>query len=93
MEQSKKAALLVALYKNEGLWEDELIFKVMEQEGLSSDYWKWTFRYYLIELAANGLIEPTESKFGDDSNFGPDHSVSKYKVTGFGADKVEGMLL
>ncbi|AGI47312.1 hypothetical protein TALC_00303 [Thermoplasmatales archaeon BRNA1] len=91
---SIKSGLLKRIYEAGGpVWEDELVKATMEAEGVFSDYWKWTIRYYMMEMLANGMIDAVEYKLGDESNFGSEHSIAKYQINDFGKMKVESMLL
>ena len=82
MKLHQKGFLLVALSKNNTLWDDELIVKVFIEYNIFGDYSEKTIRIALDELSAAGLITRVEEKLG--MNKQREKLLFRYQLSDFG---------
>lgn len=86
-----KSALLKS-FKDGPMWDYEAVSKIQNEYGIDNDYWKFTLRFYLMELSGGGMLEVIEEAIDDGSRFKADSVVFKYKLTDFGSMRVETLL-
>ena len=82
MKLHQKGFLLVALSKNNTLWDDELIVKVFIEYNIFGDYSEKTIRIALDELSAAGLITRVEEKL--EMNKQREKLLFRYQLSDFG---------
>ncbi|MBO5519161.1 MAG: hypothetical protein J5945_03315 [Candidatus Methanomethylophilus sp.] len=86
-----KSALLKS-FKEGPMWDYEAVEKIQTEYGIANDYWKFTLRFYLMELSGGGMLEVIEEDLDNGSHFKPDSVVFKYRLTDFGKMRVETLL-
>jgi len=72
----------------EGLWDYEIMRRVLEEYRHTGDYWKGEVRVTLTDLFSGGLIEELEDKLDDHEYFGPGKVLVKFRLTGFGRERM-----
>ena len=82
MKLHQKGFLLVALSKNNTLWDDELIVQVFIEYNIFGDYSEKTIRIALDELSAAGLITRVEEKL--EMNKQREKLLFRYQLSDFG---------
>lgn len=92
MDLPLKSELLKSFEDKHEQWEYDAIGDLMTENSLSSDYWKYNARFWLMELQSCGLVEPCEQEVDDGSHFAKGRILTKYRVTQGGLDRIEGML-
>ena len=88
MKLHQKGFLLLELSKHQSSWDRELIFKALDEYGLSGKYWINNFSVTLNELAAAGLIKRIDSELNDDSFISSGRLMFKYSLTDFGRTRM-----
>jgi hypothetical protein len=87
-----KSRLLMS-FEGKDLWDYEAIPPILEADGKGdSDYWKLTARFWLAELALNGLLEVVDEDVDNGMHFGANKSMSKYHLTEYGLQAIDSML-
>jgi len=87
-----KSRILMS-FEGHDMWDYEAIKPVLEEDGKSdSEYWVLTARFWLAELALNGLLEVVDEDVDDGTHFGPNKSMSKYRLTEYGLQAIDSML-
>lgn len=87
-----KSALL-KMFKDEGeMWDYEAVEKIQQMYSVPGDYWKFTLRFYMMELSGGGMLEVCREEIDDGSHFKSDTIVCRYRITDFGAMRVETLL-
>jgi DNA-binding transcriptional regulator PaaX len=82
MKLHQKGFLLVALSKNNTLWDDELIVQAFIEYNIFGDYSEKTIRIALDELSAAGLITRVEEKL--EMNKQQAKLLFRYQLSDFG---------
>lgn len=82
MKLHQKGFLLVALSKNNKLWDDELIVQAFIEYNISGDYSEKTLRIALDELSAAGLITRVEERL--ETNIRHAKLLFRYQLSDFG---------
>ena len=82
MKLHQKGFLLVALSKNNTLWDDELIVQAFIEYNIFGDYSEKTIRIALDELSAAGLITRVEEKL--EMNKQREKLLVRYQLSDFG---------
>jgi len=82
MKLHQKGFLLVALSKNNTLWDDELIVQAFIEYNIFGDYSEKTIRIALDELSAAGLITRVEEKL--EMNKQREKLLFRYQLSDFG---------
>lgn len=71
-------------------WDYDIAKQVIDEYELQDDRRnRSNIRIWLIEYAANGLIEAVEDAVDDGSNFREDKLMSRYQVTNFGRQRMK----
>ena len=93
MKLHHKGFLLVTISKSGGIWDQQLIEKVLIEYDESGSFREKTLRIALDELAAAGLIKRIESKL--EAVNGKEKLLFKYQVSDFGITRMvdTGLLL
>ena len=73
-------------------WDYELVDRLMNETGKNSEFWKWQFRFWLMEFLSCGLLQDTEYSADDGSHFREGNVLSRYKITELGLQRIETML-
>ena len=82
---------LVLRFEDGPLWEREAISAVLADEGVDSDYWRCTARFWLIEMTGNGVLEVLDVAM-DDGYYGGDREVYRYGLTDLGRSRIRDLL-
>ncbi len=72
----------------EGLWDYDIMRQVLAEYHHTGAYWKGEVRVTLTDLFSGGLIEELEDKLDDDEHFGPGKVLVKFRLTGFGRERM-----
>ncbi|MDI1300246.1 hypothetical protein [Methylotenera sp.] len=93
MKLHHKGFLLVSISKSGGIWDQQLIEKVLTEYDESGSFREKTLRIALDELASAGLIKRIESKL--ETINGNAKLIFKYQVSDFGITRMvdTGLLL
>ncbi len=84
---------LLMMYEDKDYWDYESIEPLLKEEGKEdSDYWRYNARFWLAELAINGLLEILEEDVDDGSHFEPNMVIAKYRITEYGKQAIDSML-
>jgi len=84
---------LLKSFEGHEMWDYEAIPPILAEDGKEdSEYWKLTARFWLAELALNGLLEVTDEDVDDGTHFGANKSMSKYRLTDYGLQAIDSML-
>lgn len=73
-------------------WDCDAIKDLMAKNNLSSDYWKYNMRFWLMELQSCGLVESIDESIDDGSFFEAGKLRTKYRLTEGGLQRIEMML-
>ena len=87
-----KSALLKSFKEDGAMWDYDAVAKIPAAYDIENDYWKFTLRFYLMELAGGGLLEVVEEALDNGTHFKEDSVVFKYQLTDFGMMRVETLL-
>ena len=86
-------SLLLYFFKDQAEhWDYEMVDKLMAETGKNSDYWKWQFRFWLMEFMGCGLIQDVAYAADDGTHFKDGNVLSKYKITELGLQRIDTML-
>ncbi len=92
MDLPYKSEILTLFKVDREMWEYEAIEKLMKKNRVSSEYWRWNSRFWLMELSVAGLIVVVDTSEDDGSHFAKGKVLSKYKLTERGLQTIETML-
>jgi len=92
MDLPMKSLLLKSFINNEEMWEQDAVSNFIENQKKKSDYWKWTFRFWLLELSVAGFLTVIDMELDDGSHFEKGKVLSKYKLTERGKQVIIEML-
>ncbi|MBE6517943.1 MAG: hypothetical protein E7Z70_00115 [Thermoplasmata archaeon] len=87
-----KSVMLTYLKDGEAHWDYELVERLMNESGKNSEYWKFQFRFWLMEFLGCGLITDVGYEEDDGTKFKAENVLSKYKITDLGLQRIETML-
>ncbi len=82
---------LVLEFQDGELWETEAISRLLEDEGTQSEYWKFNARFWMIEMAGSGVLKVVDQRM-DDSFYGSEKIVFKYRLTHLGQERIDKYL-
>jgi len=92
MSLPMKSILLTYLQDGKEYWDYELVDRLMAETGNNSDYWKWQFRFWLMEFLGCGLVVDVDYAEDDGSKFKTGNVLSRYKITELGLQRINTML-
>lgn len=92
MSLPMKSELLTYLKGGEAQWDYDLVERLMKQESKTSDYWKFQFRFWLMEFLGCGLITDVDHAADDGSKFAEGNVLLKYQITPLGEERIRTML-
>ena len=87
-----KSELLTYMKDGKGYWDYELVDRLMNETGKNTDYWKFQFRFWLMEFLGCGLIKDVEYSEDDGSKFTQGNILMKYEITDLGLERIRTML-
>jgi len=73
---------------NDGLWDYEVVQRVLAEYGYSGAYWRAEIRATLTDLFSGGLIEEIDCKLDLGKFFGKDKILLKFRLTQFGQTRM-----
>lgn len=83
-----KGRMLQYLEEKQPLWDYQISDRVMEEYGLSGDYWRGTVRVLLADLFSCGLIESVEEDVDEGLYFGEGKVLFSYVLSQFGRERM-----
>ena len=87
-----KSELLIKIQKEGPCWDYDLVDSLLKEEGKTGDYWKFQFRFWLMEFLGVGLIKDVEYAPDDGSHFSEGNVLMKYEITDLGLQRIHEML-
>lgn len=84
--------ILLKSFEDKDQWDYEAVEALMKSEGTTSDYFKWTARFWMMEMLSGGLLEIVEEAVDDGSHFGEGKIVSKYRITDYARSRLDSMV-
>ena len=68
----------------DGIWENEAVDNMLASDNVGNEaYWRDMAKFWLSEMAGNGVIAVTEQK-DDDQYYGRPSTLSKFTITDLG---------
>ncbi|MDD3987328.1 MAG: hypothetical protein PHF28_06285 [Candidatus Methanomethylophilaceae archaeon] len=92
MDLPYKSEILKLFKEDREMWEYDAVAKLMDKNRISSDYWKWNARFWLMELSVAGFLVVVDTAEDDGAHFSKGKVLSKYKLTERGLQTIETML-
>ena len=92
MSLPMKSELLTYLKDGKQYWDYELVDRLMKENGKDTEYWKFQFRFWLMEFQGCGLITDVEYAEDDGSKFREGNVLMKYVITDLGLERISSML-
>ncbi len=83
---------LLRLFESGPLWDYEAIDTLVSDEGRNDAYFRWTARFWLMEMAGGGVLDIIEEGIDDGSHFGNGKLLSKYQLTDYGRMRIQDLL-
>ena len=85
---------ILMMFEEKDYWDFEAVENLLLLESKQdSDYWRYNARFWLAELAINGLLEIIEEDVDADGvHFEPNMVMTKYRLTEFGKQSIDSML-
>lgn len=83
-----KGRILQLLERSNVLWDHEISEVIQEEYGLQGAYWVGTIRMTLTDLHAGGLIDHLESRVDPRSSKGAEKLLNRYRLNGFGRERM-----
>jgi hypothetical protein len=84
-----KAYMLCLLRDRGEMWDYDLANAVMEEYGLSGDYWYGTVRLTLTDLFSGGLVNEVETTVDVEKSFGREKVLFRFALTEFGVERMQ----
>ena len=92
MSLPMKSLMLTYFKDGNEIWDYEMVNRMMREFGKTSEYWKFQYRFWLMEFLGCGLIVDVDYAEDDGSKFKTGNILSKYKITPLGLQRIESML-
>jgi len=84
-----KGYILQLLEKNRfGMWDYEIVEKVMSEYNHSGGYWHGEVRANLTDLFSGALLEEVEDRLDDGDYFGVGKVLVKFRLSSFGYNRM-----
>ncbi len=85
---------ILMMFEEKDYWDYEAIDNLLKIEGKEgNDYWRYNARFWLAELAINGLLEIVQEDVDvNGTHFEPNMVTTKYRLTEFGKQSIDSML-
>ena len=83
---------LLRYFENGPLWDYESVDKLVSEEGRKDAYFRWTARFWLMEMSGGGVLDVIEEGIDDGSHFGEGKLISKYRLTDYGRMRIKELL-
>jgi hypothetical protein len=65
-------------------WNYEIVSKIQEEYGMSSNFQRDSINFDIIELASGGMLKDVEQKVDEEGIYKKDFLLHKYVITDFG---------
>lgn len=72
-----------------GLWDYEIVDRMMKEYNRKGAYWKAEVRVTLTDLLSGALIKKEEDALDDGKHFAPDKLLMKVRLTPFGEQRMK----
>jgi hypothetical protein len=89
MKLHQKGFLLVAVSRQDMVWDYELVAMALAEYGISGRHWINTIRIALDEMAAGGLIERIEERLDDGAHVEAGKVLFRYRLSDFGRGRMK----
>ncbi len=83
---------LLKYFEGGPLWDYEAVNRLASEEGRNDAYFKWTARFWLMEMSGGGIMDIVEEGIDDGSHFAEGKLLSKYKLTEYGKKRIHDLL-
>jgi hypothetical protein len=84
-----KGLILEQLGRNGRMWDYEIADEVMNQLGLSGEYWYGTMRLTLTDLFSGGLITECGTDVDPSKSLGEEKILFRFELTDFGRKRMD----
>lgn len=85
-------SILLKSFENGPQWDYEAVDKLMSDENRNDAYFRWTARFWLMEMSGGGILDIVEEGIDDGSHFAEGKLLCRYQLTDYGKMRIADLL-